>query len=414
MTGNRKILSIILLSTFCFLLSYSFVFAEEDLNQKILDLRKQIEELEKQSKQYQDAILKNQKQSKSLQKEIDNLNNQILRLRTKILVTEKQIQTAKLEISGLSGNIFDTQEKILNKQKTIGEILAIVNDWDRQSLVALLLKNTQLSDFFSQVRYNQNFQNKLISLLSELKATKQKLEDEKSELEIKKQELERLDISQKSKKIALDGNKYEKDNLLSRTKGQEVQYQKMLDEVQKKEAQFFSELQRLENEAVKTGAYILRVRADKLPVGKVFSWPEDDYILTQGYGMTAYAKRGAYGGAPHNGIDMASGLGTPIKAIGPGKILVSGTNDGWGNWVAILHDNGLASVYAHLRTPSGLGNGKNVNIGDVIGYEGATGNSTGSHLHLSIYKEFFTFINPRNGQLYFNYFDGTINPLDYL
>lgn len=67
-----------------------------------------------------------------------------------------------------------------------------------------------------------------------------------------------------------------------------------------------------------------------------------------------------------------------------------------------------------MRSPSGLDNGTAVRKEDIIGFEGATGNSTGSHLHLSLYNEFFTFVNPRNGQLYFNYFDGTLNPLDYL
>ncbi len=59
--------------------------------------------------------------------------------------------------------------------------------------------------------------------------------------------------------------------------------------------------------------------------------------------------------------------------------------------------------------------GTEVKAGDVIGYEGATGNASGSHLHLSIYKDFFTYISDKkSGQLYFNYFEGTVNPLDYL
>lgn len=132
--------------------------------------------------------------------------------------------------------------------------------------------------------------------------------------------------------------------------------------------------------------------------------------------MTSYAKRGAYGGAPHNGIDIVEGPGTPIKPAADGIVLASGYNNGWGNWVAIRHSNlyNLVTLYAHLRSPTGLGNGTLVSTNSIIGYEGATGNATGSHLHLSVYQDFFTYINNKNGQLYFNYFEGTLNPFDYL
>jgi murein DD-endopeptidase MepM/ murein hydrolase activator NlpD len=99
-----------------------------------------------------------------------------------------------------------------------------------------------------------------------------------------------------------------------------------------------------------------------------------------------------------------------------GVVLASGHNNGWGYWLAIRHPNlgNLVTLYAHLRSPAALANGTPVSKSSIIGYEGSTGNSTGSHLHLSVYSDFFTYINPKNNQLYFNYFEGTLNPLDYL
>ena len=103
-------------------------------------------------------------------------------------------------------------------------------------------------------------------------------------------------------------------------------------------------------------------------------------------------------------------------AIGDGEIIANGKNDGWGNWVAIKHPNqyNLISVYGHMSALSFLQVGTQVHAGQAIGYEGDTGNVTGSHLHLSIYKDFFTYVNGKNDQLYFNYFEGSVNPLNYL
>ena len=187
-----------------------------------------------------------------------------------------------------------------------------------------------------------------------------------------------------------------------------------------KQSLFFTEMKELETKIIQGGLYILRVEAKNLPKKgiKLFQWPEDDYRITQGYGCTSYdrcgSRRGPYGGAIHNGIDMASGYGSPIKVIGDGEVIANGTNDGWGNWVAVKHSPyDLVSVYGHMSAFEFVRVGTFVKARDIIGYEGTTGFSTGSHVHLGIYKEFFTYINEKNSQLYFNY-NNTINPRDYL
>jgi murein DD-endopeptidase MepM/ murein hydrolase activator NlpD len=221
----------------------------------------------------------------------------------------------------------------------------------------------------------------------------------------------------------LAGVKADTNNLLVATKGQEAQYQKLLVQIQQQESDFFNQLQELENKVIKGGLYIVHITATS-PLPKkgtnLFTAPETNSRITQGYGCTSYArcgnKRGPYSGSPHNGIDWASGLGTPIKAIGDGEIIADGIGDpGWGNWVAIRHPSryNLVSLYAHMSSLVFLPVGTQVKAGQIIGFEGATGKVTGSHLHLSLYKDFFTYVNA-TGVLYFNYFEGTINPLDYI
>ena len=82
---------------------------------------------------------------------------------------------------------------------------------------------------------------------------------------------------------------------------------------------------------------------------------------------------------------MASGYGSPIKVIGDGEVVANGTNDGWGNWVAVKHSPyDLVSIYGHMSTFEFIRVGTEVKAGYTIGYEGSTGFSTGSHVHLSV------------------------------
>ena len=87
----------------------------------------------------------------------------------------------------------------------------------------------------------------------------------------------------------------------------------------------------------------------------------------------------------HKGLDFAAFTGTPIYATGDGSVKVSEFNSGYGNMVVLKHGNGYESLYAHMSR-SKVRNGQKVKRGDVIGYVGSTGLSTGAHLHYEIHK----------------------------
>ncbi|HEX7243128.1 MAG TPA: peptidoglycan DD-metalloendopeptidase family protein, partial [Longimicrobiaceae bacterium] len=90
----------------------------------------------------------------------------------------------------------------------------------------------------------------------------------------------------------------------------------------------------------------------------------------------------------HHGIDYAASSGTPVHAVGDGVVGRAGWGGGYGNVVEIRHRNGYASRYAHLRGfAAGLRAGARVRQGDVIGYVGSTGLSTGPHLHYEFHED---------------------------
>jgi murein DD-endopeptidase MepM/ murein hydrolase activator NlpD len=97
---------------------------------------------------------------------------------------------------------------------------------------------------------------------------------------------------------------------------------------------------------------------------------------------------------PHTGVDFAAQRGTPVRAVGDGIIAAAGWNGSYGRAIDIQHDASYMSRYAHLdRLAAGIQNGAAVTKGQIIGYVGSTGRSTGPHLHFELYKD-QQYINP--------------------
>lgn len=90
----------------------------------------------------------------------------------------------------------------------------------------------------------------------------------------------------------------------------------------------------------------------------------------------------------HKGTDFAAPTGTPIYAAGNGTVQRASRNGGYGNYIKIKHSRGYETAYAHLsKYAKGIKPGKKVKQGDVIGYVGSTGASTGPHLHYEVYVD---------------------------
>jgi len=120
------------------------------------------------------------------------------------------------------------------------------------------------------------------------------------------------------------------------------------------------------------------MQGTKTPVSKgsgSFAWP------TRGSLSSRYGRRW---GRLHKGIDIANSRGTPVYAADSGKVIFSGWhNGGYGNLIQIDHGNGIVTYYAHLSKRV-VSSGSSVSKGDLIGYIGNTGRSTGPHLHFEV------------------------------
>lgn len=114
-------------------------------------------------------------------------------------------------------------------------------------------------------------------------------------------------------------------------------------------------------------------------------WPTDGGYISSSFGGRANPFSG-YGRDWHPGIDIAVDYGTPVYASAAGYVQQAGWYGGYGNYIRLYHDFGYATAYGHLSRLA-VSAGSFVNKGQVIGYVGSTGYSTGPHLHFEVLKD---------------------------
>jgi murein DD-endopeptidase MepM/ murein hydrolase activator NlpD len=132
----------------------------------------------------------------------------------------------------------------------------------------------------------------------------------------------------------------------------------------------------------KTGFYNLEGESVRKSLLKT---PVDGARISSGYGRRKHPVLGY--SKMHKGVDFAAPRGTPIYAAGDGVIIRANRFGSYGNYVKIHHSNGYDTAYAHLqRFARGIRKGRKVKQGQVIGYIGTTGRSTGPHLHYEVLK----------------------------
>jgi murein DD-endopeptidase MepM/ murein hydrolase activator NlpD len=114
--------------------------------------------------------------------------------------------------------------------------------------------------------------------------------------------------------------------------------------------------------------------------------------ITSGFGMRMHPLLGY--SRFHQGVDFGARHGSPIYAVSEGVVSMAGRHGGHGNFIKLDHGGGMATSYSHLSRYA-VSSGQRVAQGQVIGYVGSTGMSTGPHLHFQVYKRGGV-VNPRN------------------
>lgn len=404
----RKIIVLSLLIAIMALPFFAIAQTAEELQKQIDDKQTQIKQLEQQIAAYQDQIKNHKSQESTLAKQISYLQTQIKKLKAEIKLTQIQISSTSLKIEQLSADITAKTAEIEKQKNNISETIRTINEYDQETPIELVLKNDTFSDFLNQAQSVENLQSGLKEKLDALKGLKGQLENQKSDYEDQKSQLEDLRNQLSGKNAALADQKDETNNLLIQTKNEEKKYQQILTALQKQQQQIQKDITALEDKLR------LTINPNSIPGAHsgLLIRPVSG-VITQTYGPTSQTGfvNDAY--QFHNGVDFAASIGTPVKAAADGVVKAIGNNGkyAYGKWIAIDHQNGLITLYAHFSGYA-VSVGQKVKTGQVIGYAGSTGFSTGPHLHFTVYASTtFTTEQKWYGLLPLG---GSINPMNYL
>jgi murein DD-endopeptidase MepM/ murein hydrolase activator NlpD len=350
------------------LILFCFIFYPLITTASILsDAQRKVNDLKNQMNQQQKIIDQKENEATTLANEIAILDGQIQ-------VAELALQATKLQISDTNDQIAQEERELEQQQKMLNESLRLMYEEQQTSIIETLFTSRSFSAVLDRIEYLNTVKDKIDTAILRIKQIK-------SELEIKRASLDILRQQQEVQASSLNSQKTQKANLLAETQGQEALYQQKLAQTK----QNFSKAQAEEQaaEAAAGSSY----DAPPSPFG--FSWPTQDHTITCAWHCYHV------GNYWHSGIDLRNGLGAPIFAAADGVVTHDGKQDpsntntwpwslSYGNYVEISHSGNFQSLYAHLYYDNVVRSGQTVHRGQLIGYTGNTGYSSGPHLHFEI------------------------------
>ena len=350
-----------------------------------------------------------QAQIDEIQGQYDINATEIKQLVDKKNAVDKEIALLHTQVNNINQQIISYIQLIADSQDDLDEaeiLLDRLNEKYRQRVRAMeeegtisywqvLFQAKSFTDFLDRVNLIDEIAEADQRRLSEMKqaadlvqSAQDRLFGEKADLEQSQEELAR---SQEM----LEEKRTESDDILRDLAARQEEFLLLLDESEAKQDALMKEIAQKEKEysnaKYQEKLAKLALQGNNPPSDATWLTPVSGYTITSAFGMRIHPVYGYQ--LMHNGIDMACPQGTPIYATRAGTVtMASYQAGGAGYYVSINHGDGFSSIYMHM-THYVVSAGQSVSAGQLIGYVGNTGVSTGPHLHFGI-SYAGTYVNP--------------------
>lgn len=336
----------------------------------------------------------------------------------KIDENEQKIDQARATIEEMNGKIQELQARLdLSEEKYQGTIDAFkerlkalyVSGGSSLGTLEILLDSSSLSEFFTRqelvevmAQRDQSMLDQLDAYMAEtqgdreeLVAAQQEVADSKKAIEAAQEELETLYEENDLLVASLEGQQADAQEQIAANEAEDAELQAQLEALiaERNRQEEEKRQQALQNQQAQNGGSDGGEGATQpsggtgvepvtpgLQSGFSPIWP----LPGVGVGSITGHFGDMYFNGPHNGLDIGASYGTPIVAAQAGEVISAQYHWSWGNNVLIWHNETFSTRYAHMSSIA-VSAGQYVEQGQIIGYVGSTGDSTGNHLHFEVY-----------------------------
>jgi len=371
--------------------------AVEDLNEEVATKKSEIDQIRRKIDSYAKEITAKQLEGASLVRDVDLLDNRIAKNELSIKAIQLEIEAVNAEVRLLDEEITILESELIRQKNLLVELIRSIDEYDHVMPLKVVFGADSFSDVFDHLEYLENVHADLRDRLENAQNSRTLVIAGRTSKEGKRTRLNELEDGLAEERLHLADERGAKDSILAETQASEAQYRTLLTELRQEQSYIDFQIGKLQSEIEKKLA-----AQDQTSVDTTFmSWPVDQSTqrISAYFHDPSYPYRHLF---EHSGLDLPEPRGTSVLAAASGYVAWARTGPSYGNYIMIIHANGMSTLYAHLSQMNVVAD-QFVARGDLIGRSGGVpgtqgaGLSTGAHLHFEVRK---------NGI--------PVNPLDYL
>ena len=378
--------------------------SENELRSEINDLRNKKNAIDQEIKDLQTKMDANMSEIERLVAEKSAIDREIALLHEKINNINDQIAIYSTLIAEKQAELDEAQRKLDTLKQQYKDRIRAMEENGTINYWSVLFQANDFADLLDRLNMVDEIAAADQRRLSEIREAAEAVRQAQAELKARKAELEQSRTELVAAEEELKVKQEQTDAVLQQLLDKGAEFQRYMDEAEDRQNDMAGDLRALETELsdLEKKKYEEWASQQQPPQnndtpsnvtdGTTWVVPINYTRFSSPFGMRLHPTQGIW--KMHNGVDLSAPSGTPIYATRAGVVSYAGYNGSCGNYVTINHQDGFKSRYMHM-THYVVSSGSYVSAGQVIGYCGSTGDSTGPHLHFEIEYN-GSFVNPAN------------------